>query len=121
MFKAPVISRIASGVKSVGVWSEIVFRALASRILINFLLQPILPDDVRPRINPSTPPSYVLVAWVVVQVAIFETERADRRHLRDVFAGFRPVEMPGVARQNDDTSRRIGLYLVAVEGLTEPD
>ena len=63
----------------------------------------------------------MLVAWVVVQVVIFETERTDRRHLRDVFAGLRPVEMPGFARQNDDASRRIGLHLVAVEGLTEPD
>jgi hypothetical protein len=65
--------------------------------------------------------SCVLLARVVVQVVIFETKRADRRHLRDVFAGLRPVEMPGFARQNDDASRRIGFHLFAVEGLTEPD
>src|SRR5258708_8642083 len=54
--------------------------------------------------------------WIV----IFEAERSDRRHLRDVFAGLRPMEMPGFAWKNDDASRRIGLHLVAIECLPEP-
>src|SRR5882757_1287069 len=55
--------------------------------------------------------------WIV----IFEAERSDRRHLRDVFARLRPMEMPGFAWKNDDASRRIGLHLVAIEGLPEPN
>src|SRR5712672_855052 len=55
--------------------------------------------------------------WIV----IFKAEWSDRRHLRDVFAGLRPMEMPGFARKNDDASRRIGLHLVTIEGLPEPD
>jgi hypothetical protein len=55
--------------------------------------------------------------WIV----IFKAERSDRRHLRDVFAGLRPMEMPGFAWKNDDASRRIGLHLVAIEVLPEPD
>src|SRR5258708_9430438 len=55
--------------------------------------------------------------WIV----IFKAKRSDRRHLRDVFAGLRPMEMPGFAWKNDDASRRIGLQLIAIEGLSEPD
>src|SRR5260221_6704360 len=55
--------------------------------------------------------------WIV----IFKAEWSDRRHLRDVFAGLRPMEMPGFARKNDDASRRIRLHLVTIEGLPEPD
>src|SRR6476660_6118888 len=60
-------------------------------------------------------------AWIVMWIVIFKAERSDRRHLRDVFAGLRPMEMPGFAWKNDDASRRIGLHLVAIEGLPEPD
>src|SRR5258708_5190793 len=55
--------------------------------------------------------------WIV----IFKAKRTDCRYLSDVFAGLRPVEMPGFAWKNDDASRRIGLHLVAIEGLPEPD
>jgi len=58
---------------------------------------------------------------IVAQVVIFKTKRADRRHLRDVFAGLRPMEMPGFSRQNDDASRLIGLHVFGVEDRTEPD
>src|SRR5690348_12098349 len=64
--------------------------------------------------------SRALMTRVVVQVVIFEAERADRRHLRDVFAGFRPVEMPSFPGENDDTSRRVGVDLVDVECLAKP-
>src|SRR6185295_1326510 len=60
-------------------------------------------------------------AWIVMWIVVFKAERSDRRHLRDVFAGLRPVVVPGLAWKNDDASRRIGLHLVAIEGLPEPD
>ena len=60
-------------------------------------------------------------AWIVMWVVIFKAKRTDCRYLSDVFAGLRPVEMPGFAWKNDDASRRIGLHLVAIEGLPEPD
>src|SRR5580700_2863069 len=63
----------------------------------------------------------VLMARIVVCVVIFEAKRTDRRHLRDVFSGLRPMEMPGLAWKNDDASRRIGFHLVAIEGLSETD
>src|SRR5260370_22199339 len=56
-----------------------------------------------------------------MSIVIFKAERSDRRHLRGVFAGPRPMEMPGFAWKNDHASRRIGLHLVAIEGLSEPD
>src|SRR5436190_15072536 len=52
---------------------------------------------------------------------IFEAKRADRRYLRHVFAGLRPVGMPSFARQNDNASQRICLHLVTVECLAESD
>jgi hypothetical protein len=61
------------------------------------------------------------MARIVVQVVIFQAERTDRRHLRDVFTGLCPVEMPGFAWENDDASRRIRADLVDVECLAEPD
>src|SRR5258708_7094657 len=63
----------------------------------------------------------VLMTRIVVRVMIFETQRADSRDLRDVFAGLRPMEMPGLAGQHDDAAGRIGLHLVAVERLAESD
>src|SRR5258705_12702143 len=60
-------------------------------------------------------------AWIVMWVVIFKAKRTDCRYLSDVFAGLRPVEMPGFAWKNDDASRRIGLHLVAIEGLPEAD
>src|ERR1700733_2695133 len=62
-----------------------------------------------------------MMARIVLRVVVFETERANRRHLGDVFAGFGPMKMPGLAGQNDHTARRIGLYLVAVKSLPEPN
>src|SRR6185312_5405518 len=62
-----------------------------------------------------------MMAWIVMRSVIFEAKRTDCRYLSDVFAGLRPVEMPGLAWKNDDASRRIGLHPVAIEGLAEPD
>jgi hypothetical protein len=39
--------------------------------------------------------------------------------LRDVLAGFRPVEMGRVARENDDRAGRIGFQLNRVEFITQ--
>src|ERR1700730_6692790 len=58
---------------------------------------------------------------ILVRVVIFQAKRADCRHLCDVFAGLRPVEMPGLARQNDYAAGWIGLHLFAVEFLAETD
>src|SRR4051794_24936083 len=66
------------------------------------------------RFTGPTPSSSVLMPRIVLRVVIFEAERTDCRHLRDVFARFRPMEMPGLARQNDDASRRIGFHLLGV-------
>ena len=44
-----------------------------------------------------------LFARIVGGIEIFNAERADRRHLRDVLAGSRPVEMGSVAGQHDQT------------------
>lgn len=58
---------------------------------------------------------FLLPAWIVGGIQIFEAQRADRRDLRDVFAGFRPMEMRGIAWQNDHACRRKSLHLVAVK------
>src|SRR3984957_1432268 len=62
-----------------------------------------------------------LLPRIVIWIEIFEAKRPNRRHLRDVLAGLGPMEVPGIARQNDDAAGRIGLHLVAVELLAETD
>src|SRR6185437_15592728 len=57
----------------------------------------------------------------LIDFSILEAERADRRDLRDIFAGFRPMAVPGLSRQDDDAARRIGLYLLTIELLAESD
>ena len=42
-------------------------------------------------------------------------------YFRDVLAGFRPVEMGSVARENDHGAGRIGFQLIRVEFITQPD
>jgi len=54
--------------------------------------------DVRQVAGRTKTDSRMPMARIVGQVVIFEAERTDRRHLRDVFAGLRPVEMPGLPR-----------------------
>jgi hypothetical protein len=62
-----------------------------------------------------------LISGVVVRVEIIETERADCRHLADVLAGFRPVEMECVAGQNDHGAGGKGLQLIGIEAVANPD
>ena len=62
-----------------------------------------------------------MLARIIGGIEKFNAERADRRYLRDVFAGSRPVEMGSVAGQHDHASRRKSLHLVAVELIAKAD
>ena len=50
-------------------------------------------------------------ARVVFRIEVFKSKRANRRDLRDVLAGFRPVEVPRVAGKNDHAAGRKRLKL----------
>src|SRR6516162_10394956 len=65
--------------------------------------------------------SRALIPGVVFRVQVFKAQRSNRGHLRDVFAGLRPMEVPGIAGQNDDAAGRISLHRVAVELLAKAD
>jgi hypothetical protein len=41
-----------------------------------------------------------MVSWIVFRTEVLKSERSNRRHLRDVLTGFRPVEMGRITRQN---------------------
>ena len=62
-----------------------------------------------------------LLARIIGGIEKFNAERADRRYLRDVFAGSCPVEMGSVAGRHDHASRRKSLHLVAVELIAKAD
>ena len=49
----------------------------------------------------------VVVSRIVFGVEVFEYKRPQRGYLRDVLAGFRPVEMGRVARENDHRAERL--------------
>jgi hypothetical protein len=63
----------------------------------------------------------VLVARIVIRIHVVHAQRADRRHLRDILARFRPVEVTGIAGQNDDGTRRISDKLVGIEPIAQTD
>src|SRR6266404_5353114 len=50
----------------------------------------------------------VVVSRIVFRAEVFQSKRLDRGYLRDVLAGFRPVEMGRVARENDHGAGRNG-------------
>jgi hypothetical protein len=52
---------------------------------------------------------------------VFESKRPHRGYLGDVLAGFRPVEMGRVARENDHGAGGIGFQLTRVEFITQSD
>jgi hypothetical protein len=56
-----------------------------------------------------------LFARIALGVDVFEANRPDRRHLRDVLTGFCPVEMMGLAGQDDHGTWRIRFQLRFVE------
>jgi hypothetical protein len=57
----------------------------------------------------------IMVSWIVVRADVFKPKRSNRRHLRYVLTGFRPVEMRRIAGQNDNASGRICLQLFRIE------
>jgi hypothetical protein len=61
----------------------------------------------------------VVVSRIVFRAEVFESERPHRGNLRDVLAGFRPVEMGRVARENDHGAGRIGFQLTRIEFITQ--
>src|SRR5580698_2954122 len=61
------------------------------------------------------------VSRIVFRAEIFQSKRPYRSYLRDVLAGFRPVEMVRVARENDHGAGRIGFQLTRVEFITKSD
>src|ERR1700691_3452221 len=63
----------------------------------------------------------VAVSRIVSRADVFQSKRPDRGYLRDVLAGFRPVEMGRVARENDHGAGRIGFQLTRVEFITQSD
>ena len=50
----------------------------------------------------------VFVSRIVFRAEVFQSKRPHRGYLRDVLAGFRPVEMGRIAGENDHDARRIG-------------
>src|SRR4029077_11146265 len=63
----------------------------------------------------------VVVSRIVFGAEVFQSKRPHRGYLRDVLAGFRPVEMGRVARENDHGAGRIGFQLTRVEIITQAD
>jgi hypothetical protein len=52
---------------------------------------------------------------------VFKSEGSNRRHLLDVFTGFRPTEMGRIAGLNDNANVGIRLQLTRVELITQAD
>ena len=63
----------------------------------------------------------MVVSRIVFCAEVFKAKRPDRRYLRDVFTGFRPVEMGRIAGQNNDAAGRIRLEFIRVELITQAD
>ena len=59
----------------------------------------------------------VAVPRIVFGADIFKTQRPDRGYLRDVLAGFRPVEMGRIAGQDDDAPGRIRFEFIGIEAM----
>jgi hypothetical protein len=71
--------------------------------------------------NRQQPGSTTLPTRIVARIQIFEAERSDRRDLRDVLAGFRPMKMWCISWKDDDAPRRISVHLIAIEMVAKPD
>jgi hypothetical protein len=63
----------------------------------------------------------IMVSWIVFRAEVFKSKRSERRHLRHILTGFRPVEMGRIARQGDDASGRICLQLFRIELVSQTD
>lgn len=62
-----------------------------------------------------------VVLRIVFRVDVLQTKRPNRRHLRDVLAGFSPMEMGRIAGQDDNASWRVRLQLMGVEPIADAD
>jgi hypothetical protein len=62
-----------------------------------------------PHRSSLNPASATLLTRIVIGVQIFEAQRTYSGHLADILTGFCPVEMRGIAGQNDDTAGWISL------------
>src|SRR3954447_8812572 len=71
------------------------------------------------RLQPGALPA--VASRIVLRIDVFNAEGPNRGHLRDVFAGFRPVEVGRVSRQHDDATGRIGLQLIGIEPIAKAD
>ena len=63
----------------------------------------------------------MLLTRIVIRIQIFKAKWSDGCHLGHVFTRLRPVEMPGIAWQNDDSTRRIRLHFATLELFAQPD
>ena len=61
------------------------------------------------------------VSWIISSVFVFEAQRTDGCYLRDVFARLCPVEVPCVARQDNNATGWVRLHLFAVEMFAQAD
>jgi hypothetical protein len=71
--------------------------------------------------KPFRPLPRAVIPRIVFRAKVFQSKRPDRCYLRDVLAGFPPVEMVRVARENDHGAGRIGFELTRVEFITQSD
>src|SRR5215469_11811524 len=67
------------------------------------------------------PECLALVPRIVFRVHVFKAKRSNRRHLRDVLPGFCPVEVGGIARQDNHATWWIRPNLIAVELISQAD
>ena len=65
--------------------------------------------------------SAIKLTRIVAEIHVIDAQRTDGRYLGDVLTRLCPVEMGRIARQYDDATGRISLYLIAVERVAETD
>src|SRR5262245_25627216 len=63
----------------------------------------------------------MLPARIVVGIQVFEAQWTDAGYLADVFARLCPVEVGRIAGKNDHAAGRIGLQLIGIELIANPD
>src|SRR5579863_737347 len=61
------------------------------------------------------------ISRIVFRAKVLRCKGPDRGYLRNVFAGFCPMVMGRVTRENDHRAGRISFQLVRVEFITPPD
>src|SRR5579863_1468569 len=61
------------------------------------------------------------VSGIISSVFVFHAQRTDGADLRHILARLRPVEVPRVARQNDNSAGWMGLEFFGLEPIAEAD